>query len=51
MIEESYRQAAAIVSANKELIETLIPILVEKESMEREECEEMLASLGGLRRI
>lgn len=47
--EECYDRAKAIVEANKELIKKLTPILVDQESIEKKQCEEIIDSLGGLK--
>lgn len=43
--------AMQIVKANATLIEKLIPILIEKSSIFKKDCEEIVASLGGVVKV
>ena len=45
-IEECYEKAKATVLMHQSLIETLMPILAERESFNREECLSLFATLG-----
>lgn len=48
VIDTLYLKAKGIIGKNEGIIRNLIPILVEKESIEREDCESLLAQFGGL---
>lgn len=48
MIEECYQKAKSIVVKNETLIAKLIPVLVEKQALERQDCEPILKALGGI---
>lgn len=48
-IQECYEQAKTILLKNEEVIRKLIPHLVEKQILQAEECEKLLAEWGGLR--
>lgn len=50
IIEESYEKAKAIIEKNETLIQGLIPILVEKQVLEKKDCEPILEQLGGIRK-
>ena len=45
MMESCYLQAKEIVKENEEIIKTLIPLLVEKNSITKKECEEIIKKL------
>lgn len=45
--EECYEKAKGIVSKNEALIKKLVPILIKRKSIEKSECEALLAELGG----
>lgn len=48
IIEECYKKAKSIVVKNEALIVKLIPILVAKQALEKQDCEPILKSLGGI---
>jgi ATP-dependent Zn protease len=48
-IKDCYERAKAILEKNEALIKKLIPYLVEKQILQAEECEKLLAEWGGLR--
>lgn len=48
-MQECYRRAKAIVTANGELIEKLACMLAQQRTMGRQACEEVLSDLGGIR--
>lgn len=48
IIEAGYEKAKAIIEKNETLIRRLIPILVERQVLERKDCEPILAQLGGI---
>ena len=48
-MQECYRMAKAIVTANGELIEKLACMLAQQRTMGRQACEEVLSDLGGIR--
>ncbi len=50
IIEERYEKAKAIIEKNETLIQRLIPILVERQILERKDCEPILEQLGGIRK-
>ena len=49
-IEACYQKAKATVSKNENLIKRLIPILIEKEMLDKKQCEPILAELGGIQK-
>ena len=49
-IQECYGQAKAILLKNETLIKKLIPCLVEKQILQAEECEKLLAEWGGIQK-
>lgn len=48
-LSNCYRIAEKIITKNKDLIEKMIPILIEKEYMDSSVCEPILEALGGIR--
>ncbi len=50
IIEECHEKAKAIIEKNETLIQRLIPILVERQVLERKDCEPILEQLGGIRK-
>lgn len=48
-ISDCYKTAEKIITINKELVEKLIPILVEKRYMDNKVCEPILNELGGIK--
>ena len=46
-----YNKAKSIVTANEELIRKLIPVLVEREMLDRNTLEPLLAELGGIKYV
>jgi len=48
-ISECYQTAEKIVKNNKELIEKMIPVLVEKKYMDNTDCEPILQAFGGIK--
>lgn len=46
--EECYEKAKEIVKQNEELIKKLVPILIKRKSIEKSECEGIIAELGGI---
>ena len=50
IIEGCYEKARAIIEKNETLIRRLIPILVERQVLERKDCEPILERLGGIRK-
>ena len=48
--EECYEKAKAIIEKNATLIQGLIPILVERQVLEKKDCEPILERLGGIRK-
>lgn len=48
IVTECYEAAKATVTKNERLIKELIPVLIRRESIEKEECEQILAGLGGV---
>lgn len=48
-ISDCYKTAEKIITNNKELVEKLIPILVEKRCMDNVVCEPILKELGGIK--
>ena len=48
LTDTCYEKAKAIVSKNETLIRQLTPILLERESLEKTECDSILADLGGV---
>lgn len=48
---ECMQMARSIVEANASLIKRLIPILVQKRSVFKKDCEEIVASLGGVVKV
>lgn len=46
--EECYEKAKAQVKKNESLIRALLPVLIQRKSIEKEECEVLLAELGGI---
>ena len=49
-IEACYQKAKGIVEKNESLIKKLIPILIEKEMLDKKQCEPILAELGGIQK-
>lgn len=45
---ECYERAANIVQKNELLIKRLAPILIKRKSIEKDECERLIAELGGI---
>ena len=45
---ECYEKAKEIVNKNESLIKKLIPILIKRKSIEKDECEALIAELGGV---
>ncbi len=50
IIEECYEKAKDIIEKNETLIRKLIPILVERQALERKDCEPILEQLGGIKK-
>lgn len=48
-IEECYIKAKEIIARNEELIRKLMPILVEKQTIDKKNCEPILEKLGGIK--
>lgn len=46
--EECYEKAKEIVNKNEALIKKLVPILIKRKSIEKDECEALIAELGGI---
>lgn len=51
IIADCYKKAKPIIEANAGLIKKLIPILVDKTSIFKPECEKILKELGGIKTI
>lgn len=51
IIDECYKKAKPIIKANVDLIQKLIPILVEKRNIFKKEGENILKELGGIKTI
>lgn len=50
IVDECYKKARSVIEANSELIRKLIPVLVEKTSIFKPECEKILDALGGIKK-
>ena len=46
--EECYEKAKEIVNKNEALIKKLVPILIKRKSIEKNECEAIINELGGI---
>jgi ATP-dependent Zn protease len=46
--EECYEKAKEIVNKNEALIKKLVPILIKRKSIEKNECEALIEELGGI---
>lgn len=46
--EECYEKAKEIVNKNEALIKKLVPILIKRKSIEKNECEALIEELGGV---
>ena len=46
--EECYEKAKEIVNKNEALIKKLVPILIKRKSIEKNECETLIEGLGGI---
>ena len=51
ILADCYNHAQEIICANISLLEKLIPVLVEKRSLGREEGERLLEEFGGIRAV
>lgn len=51
IVEDCYKKAKPIVEANAVLIRKLMPVLVDKKSIFKPECEKILNELGGINKI
>ena len=51
IVEDCYKKAKPIVEANAVLIRKLMPVLVDKKSIFKPECEKILNELGGIKKI
>lgn len=51
IIDDCYKKAKPIVEANAKLIKKFIPILIEKRSIFKPECEKILSDLGGIKKL
>ena len=46
---ECYEKAKEIVNKNEALIKKLVPILIKRKSIEKNECEELIEEFGGIK--
>ena len=49
IISDCYNKAKTIVEKNLSLISKLVPILIRRKTIEKSECEQIIAELGGIR--
>ncbi len=47
--QSCYQKARSIVEKNETLLKRLVPMLIERKSMEKPECEALILELGGIR--
>ena len=51
IVEDCYKKSKPIVEAKDVLIRQLMPVLVDKKSIFKPECEKILNELGGINKI
>jgi len=47
-VDDCYKKARALIEKNEDIINKLVAVLIKQKSIEKAECEEILAELGGL---